>query len=316
MEQAIYGDLYFAVNFTMDTLALFLTAKMLRQPVRPLRLAAAGALGAVYSVGALLLPDGNPLAFISALLMPCLICLAALGWQNARAFLKGLAAFWTISLLLGGIMTAVCYGVGVWGKKQVSVGGKVQPLLGDLPFWGILLFALLAGALISWALKRRKPTVQTVDICIEEQTSICLKALVDSGNLLTEPLSGLPVIVVDRESAAAFLPAELSWLAAPNGPSDKKFASASAERTDVKKAVGWTDPANTACTDKPPNGAGCSTVRLRLIPCTTASGEGILYGFVPRRVLVAGRPKNACVAIGRADVSHTGYAAIIPSNLL
>lgn len=286
MEQEIYGDLYFAVNFTMDTLALYLTAKLLHLPARLWRLALGGLLGALYSLLSLILPDGNLLSAATALLVPFPICIVAYGWQNIRSLGRQLAAFWVISLLLGGAMTAVCYAVGIWGDKQVSVGGEVQPLMGDLPFWGLILIALLAGAVISCLLKRRKPTAQAVDITIEDRSTVSLQALVDSGNLLTEPISGLPVIVVDRAQASSFLPDELRFLASEN----------SREREHQPFPTG-------------------STPRLRLIPCSTASGERILYGFIPRRILVAGQPKEACIAIGQLS-PNAEYTAIVPMNLL
>lgn len=281
MEQAIYGDLYFAVNFTMDTLALYLTAKLLHLPPIRWRLAIGGAIGALYSVASLFLPNGNLLASATVLLMPCLICLAAFGWQNVSAFLREVVSFWAISLLLGGAMTAVCYGIGIWGQKQVSIGGRVEPIMGDLPFWRLLLFVLLAGALISLFLKRRKPVVKMVKVTVEDASSADIQALVDSGDLLTEPLSGLPVILVDQSKATEFLPDELRFLASPSGQHTPHTAS----------------------------------LRLRLIPCTTASGEGILYGFIPKRVLVAGEPREACIAIGKLP-KNADYTAIVPSNLL
>lgn len=283
MEQAIYGDLYFAVNFTMDTLALHLTAKLLHLYAHKWRLFASGALGALYSVGSLFLPDGNWSAALAAVMIPILLCLAAFGWQNGAALIRQLAAFWIISFLLGGMMTAVCYGVGVWGDRQISVGGKVEPLMGELPFWGFLLAALLIAAIVSFLGRFRRPSAERVSITVEEggvQTE--LNALVDSGNLLTEPLSGLPVIVVDQKRASACIPSELLAFAyaAPDRPSPST-----------------------------------PSARLRLIPCTTASGESILYGYLPEQVRVDGQPRKACIAIG-SIAPDADYTAIVPAILL
>lgn len=293
MEQAIYGDLYFAVNFTMDALALYLTAKLLHLPLSKWRMAAGGAVGALYSLLSLTLPDSNLLALLTTLFLPALLCLIAYGWQSASAFLRQFVSFWVISFLLGGIMTAVCYAVASHSEKQVSVGGKTQPLMGDIPFWGVLLIALLTGGVVSLILKKRKPAAERIDITIEDESSITLRALVDSGNLLTEPLSGLPVIVVDSTSASKLLPPELAFLASP-----------------TSHALHRASPT--------------ATPRLRLIPCKTASGESMLYGFLPKRILVAGQPRKACVAVSRlgcgADDNRlsadSSYAAILPAILL
>lgn len=283
MEQSIYGDLYFAVNLTMDTLALHLTAKLLHLRVFKWRLILAGAIGAFYSVLSLMLPDDNFFSVLTALLIPTLLCLIAFGWQTISALLRQIGTFWIISFLIGGMMTAVCYGVGIWGSRQISIGGRTEPLMGDLPFWGFLLAALLIAAAISLLVRFRRPTVERVNVTVQEgDIHAELNALVDSGNLLTEPLSGLPVIVIDQKQASACIPSELL-----------AFISAAPDRQS-----NFTP-----------------TARFRLIPCITASGESILYGYLPAKVWIAGQPRKACIAIG-SIAPDADYTAIVPAILL
>lgn len=285
MEQVIYGDVYLIVNFTMDYLALYLTAKAVKHPPTPLRLAIGASLGAIYSLAALFLPDENPLSLFTAFAIPILLILAALGWQGSiRAMLTPLAAFWVISFLLGGAATAVSYLVGKWANREALIGGQVEQLPGDLPYWSVLLVALLAGAVVSFLLRGRKKLPSTVTLTIGEDgaTVATLTGLVDSGNLLTEPISGRAVILVDRKSAD-FLPPELAFL--PTGA--------------------------------PPT----LTPRLRLIPYSTPSGEGILYGYLPKRVTVNGKERSACVAIadlpqGDSQNGKGKTEAIVPASLL
>jgi stage II sporulation protein GA (sporulation sigma-E factor processing peptidase) len=99
MEQVVYADVYLAINFTMDYLALYLTARGLKLPTRPLRLGIAAAFGAGYALAALLLPDGNPLSTFTSLAIPFLLVLIAFGFGRWREILRTLAAFWAISFL-------------------------------------------------------------------------------------------------------------------------------------------------------------------------------------------------------------------------
>ena len=281
MEQVIYGDVYLIVNFTMDYLALFLTAKAVKYPSKPLRLAIGASLGALYSLAALFLPDENPLSLFTAVSFPFLLILAAFGWQNSlRATLRTLAAFWVISFLLGGAATAVSYFMGRWADREALIGGQVEPLPGELPYWGILLLALLVGAIVCLLLRGRKklPSAATLSIGEDPTHAVTFTGLIDSGNLLTEPLSGWAVILVDRQSAD-FLPAELTFL-----------------RTGASVSL---------------------TPRLRLIPYSTPAGEGILYGYLPKYVAVNSKVRTACVAIADLPPGEGGARnAIIPATLL
>jgi hypothetical protein len=226
------------------------------------------------------LPDGNLFSTFTTLAIPFLLLLIAFGTKNGwREILRTLAIFWAISFLLGGAVTAVCYLFAKWAENEIVIGGQVETLPADLPYWGILLLSLLVGAAVSLLLRLRKkiPRQVLVEIGESEDTLTTLTALVDSGNLLVEPLSGQSVMVVDR-LAATFLPSELAFLR--------------------------------------DGGTPALTPRLRLIPYSTASGEGILYGYLPRLVRVGGKVRAACVAIAPLPDHMGGADAILPSSLI
>lgn len=280
MEQVIYADVYFIVNFTMDALALYLTAKAVGNPPKLLRISLAAAMGAIYSLLTLFLPDENPLSFFTAVTFPFLMILVAFGWrEKLRDTFRPLAAFWVISFLLGGAATAVSYLLGRWADREALIGGRVEALPGELPYWGILLLALVVGAILSLLLRRRKKIPQTVTLTIGEDTqgAVTLTGMVDSGNLLTEPLSGSAVILVDRE-LATFLPPELAFLRTKDPPT--------------------------------------LTPRLRLIPYSTANGEGILYGYLPKIVQIGGKPRTACIAVASLPKGEEAAMVILPASLL
>ncbi len=279
----MYGDVYWAINFTMDWLALWLTAKAMGQRPRPGRISMGAGLGAIYATAALLLPDGNLLSLITGLAVPLVLVALSLELPHrggmARTLGKGVAIFYLISFLLGGAATAVSYFVAKWAKRELVMGGQVSALPADLPYWGLLLIALTVGAAISLLLRRRGklPHIATVEIGEQEDALTSLIGLIDSGNLLTEPLSGSGVILVRRE-AAAFLPAELAFLREGGTPT--------------------------------------LSPRLRLIPYSTPAGEGILYGYLPRHLRVNGRPRAACVAIAPLPPGGEPADAILPASLI
>ena len=50
MEQVVYGDVLFIINFSMDFLSLYVTAKFIHLRLRLVPAIAAAAIGAVYGV--------------------------------------------------------------------------------------------------------------------------------------------------------------------------------------------------------------------------------------------------------------------------
>ena len=279
MKQVVYGDVYLAVNFTMDFLALYLTARAVKLPPRPLRLSLAALLGAGYALASLFLPDGNPLSAFTALAFPFLLILVAFGRRERRELFRSLAFFWVISFVLGGAATAVSYLVAKWAKREAVIGGQVEILPAELPFWGLLLLGLVIGAVVSLLLRvgKKLPSTVTVEVGESDADLVSLVGLVDSGNLLTEPLSGASVILVNR-SQATFLPSELSFLRDGGTPS--------------------------------------LTPRLRLIPYSTAAGEGILYGYLPRVLRINGKTRTACVAVAPLPEGERHMDAIVAATLL
>ena len=64
MEQTVYGDVLFFVNFCMDFQCLFLTARLLHRPFRIWRAALASVLGALYACAALFLAVSGAVALL------------------------------------------------------------------------------------------------------------------------------------------------------------------------------------------------------------------------------------------------------------
>ena len=79
----------------------------------------------------------------------------------------------------------------------------------SLPLPSILAGPLVCGAMLLFARADRPdmplPRCTSVDVSLHGHSAV-LTALVDSGNLLRDPLTGLPVIVISRRAAARLTP--------------------------------------------------------------------------------------------------------------
>ena len=292
MEETVYADIYFLINFSMDFLCLFLVARLMSEKLRLGRIAAAASFGGVYAVAALLVP----LAGVWTVAFDIFACVVI----SFIAFVKcgrlrgtfGLAVVYTaVSIVLGGIMTALFNLFNRLGLSQMLSGGEAS---GDNPTVWILLILAIIGAVMTklcGSFFRSRTTRRFAEIEITfEGRSIALRGIVDSGNLLREPISGKPCVVADCGKIASVFPCEIIRVAGKGGYSKLKDVSSQYAR------------------------------RIRIIPTATALGEGMLIGVrVDRLEIINEKFKkevDAFVVISRLGDRAEGCGALIPQELL
>lgn len=275
----VYVDLYFLINASMDLLCLAMTAAILHRAVKRRRLFLAALLGGAYAVGTLLGGIGGVIGVALDLCMAVLLAAVVFAGRggSARKLLQCAGAYALLSALLGGLMT-VLY------RFLNRLDLPLETLQGDgLSAWMFAVLAAVAGffTLRGGKLFRRSGATHAVrlEVTVEGKTA-SLRALVDSGNLLTDPLSGKSVVVADPAGIAPFLPPGL--LAALRDPAGapERYAR-----------------------------------RVRLIPAKTATGEGMLAAFVPDRLTVIdGKVRTEAsdlVALSLLGDSAKGFDALI-----
>lgn len=303
MHPVIYGDVYFLINFSMDYLSLFLLAKLLHLREKTARMAASAGLGALGATGSLLIP-GTVLPTLVTFLLPMAMVPVAFGRTPFLTFLKRYALLFGVSFAMGGVMTAVYYLVGnLVTARKIVIGERVDTLYGALPGWVLAIAAGLAALfafLFSRFAKRSAETKTARVTVIDEGREVCFTALCDSGNLLTEPFGGLPVIVAGEAVFAALLSGErLAFLKSGKVPAMAGCGGAQKGGRAAEK------------------GAEESALRkFRFIPAATVSGTDLLRGYLPDAVLVDGVRKTACLALDKSGRSFGDCDAILPPGLL
>ena len=175
-------------NFAVNWLLLKLAGALGGAAIPPGRAAYTSLLGAMWDLVALgrwprllSLPGRIACLLVTALLI------------SRREYLRALLSLFEASLLLGGGLLLLTLGrIGPW------TGGV---LLGTVPLraaiYGACLLPLFVRA-VRYLVHRgyEGSCTRTVTLTVGGQTH-ALTAFVDSGNLLTEPLSGLPVVLVE-----------------------------------------------------------------------------------------------------------------------
>ena len=286
MEEEIYADVLFIINFSMDFLSLYIVGRLMHFRMKALRVIAGASLGALYGVLELLLGGSAFLKTVITLGVLLAMCLISFGVRSFRTYLASAALTFGVSMLIGGMMTSAFLKLG-GQTSYVEIEGTIGTVYGDLPVWKFVVFALIS-ALATWGLGklfRRKSSVRSCVLRVTfDGNEKELTALVDSGNLLEEPVSGMPVIFL-KGKAASSLP--LYLLCA------MKSGAASLSSENVGK--------------------------LRVIPSKTVAGNGILLAAVPEKLsLFTGNmweSRRALIAVDFSDGDYGGFEALVPEIL-
>lgn len=203
--QVIYIDVLFAINLVVNYLLLFLTSRFSGVYVGRLRLAGAAALGAVFSV-LLFFPE---LPLLPSALFKCLLCgvltAVAFGSRCQGRFLRLCFIFCSVSFAMAGVVLALSLLTGGQGAVAVRNG---------VPYFGVSLKLLALSSAVAYGilglvfggggLRIARQTAE-VTLTVGQQT-LRLRALVDSGNLLRDPMSGKRVLVAGSETLCPLFP--------------------------------------------------------------------------------------------------------------
>ena len=199
----VYIDALFLLNLIVNYLLLLAAAKLAGEPLRRLRLAAGAALGALYAAAIFFPGMGfltHPLCKLGAAVLMLLT-----GFGGSRRLLRVTLVFFGLSCAFGGGIFAI----GLLGGQGLTLRNGVLYSVMDLRI--LLLSAAVCYAVLTLVFRRTArhgrrevlPAVLTL-----EGRRVAVNALVDTGNTLTDPVTGRPVMVAEGSRLSPLLPGE------------------------------------------------------------------------------------------------------------
>ena len=199
----VYIDALFLLNFVVDYLLLLCAGRLAGEVLHRERLALGAALAGAYAAAVSLPGMGfllHPLCKLAAAVLALLI-----GYGGSRRLLRVTLVFFAVSAAFAGGILAL----ELLGGRGLTLENGVFSSAMDLRL--ILLSAAGCYVVITLLFQRSArhtaarqelvPAVLTLD-----GRRVALTALVDTGNTLTDPATGRPVMVAEGEKVAGLFP--------------------------------------------------------------------------------------------------------------
>lgn len=278
----IYVDTLFLLNALVDYVLLLGAARLAGEPLCRLRFAVGAIVGGGYAVAIFLPGAGFLQGVFCRLAVLALMCVAAYG--GSRRLLRQSLLFLALSCALGGgvLMTALL------GGRGLTMSGGVLYSVMDLKIVLLSAAGCYAGAtlLFRGLIRHTAISGELVRVRVElAGRSVTLTALRDTGNTLTDPATGRPVLVAEGVALLPLLPPE------------------TLRAEDLADAV--------TCMEKLKEGPLAG--RVRLLPYRAVGVErGLLLALRTDGIWVDGQREEMLAALSPTPVSDSGgYRALI-----
>jgi len=205
----IYVDVVLIENLIMNYIILFATDIILKNKSKFWRLLLASLIGAIYTVISYISNFKIYSSMILKMILSIIIVYVAFNPQNMKKMWKTLLIFYLTSLVFGGAAFALIYIV-----KPQETFLKNGLFLGTYSLKTILLSAIVAFLIIIGAFTVVKNKISKRDMFCDikiklNNKEIEAKAMLDTGNLLKEPITNIPVIVVEHTLLYECIPKQI-----------------------------------------------------------------------------------------------------------
>ncbi|MEK3901660.1 sigma-E processing peptidase SpoIIGA [Paenibacillus sp. FSL R7-0179] len=213
----VYIDLIFAANLLIDGVLLWLTSWLVKHKISWWRLTLSALAGALYVVMMFVPELSFMYTFLVKFGLSVLMIWIAFGFRSLQSYLRAFGAFYIINFAAAGGIIGVHYLLqssgDLWkGMIFTSSGGQAYRL--KIGFWFVLALLPLVLLLFKGIQSSRRHREQ-LDSYIGEVTveiggvSVTCPGLLDTGNRLSDPLTRIPVMVMEASLWEGHLPA--SW---------------------------------------------------------------------------------------------------------
>ena len=209
MVKYIYGDVVFLENLAMNYIILFSTAKLSSHDYKKSKLLLASAVGAVYSIFYYIPGYEFLYTLFLKTLFSLFIIIIAFTPYKLKELTRLISVFYISSFIYGGAAFGLYFVIKGLSSSWDDING-----INSYPVKLLLLSIIIAFITVKYFWDyvtqrlRRERIISRINICFNDK-KVPLMALIDTGNFLNDPISKLPVVVVEYSSIKNIMPYEL-----------------------------------------------------------------------------------------------------------
>jgi len=211
--KVIYADTLFLLNGLVDYLLLLCSARLAGEPLHRLRFVLGAVLGGGYAV-ALFLP-GLEWLYHPACRLASAVLMVLIAFSGSRRLLRQCMLFFALSCAFGGGVLAVS----LLGGQPLTLDGGVFYSAIDLKI--ILVSAAMCYLVLSLVFQRwgrhsvTRGELEPITLWAQGK-KLTLMALRDTGNTLTDPISGKAVFVAEGDAIKGLFDLEHTDMSQPH----------------------------------------------------------------------------------------------------
>ncbi len=296
----IYLDVLILENLVINYLILYVTAKFSKYSTSTLRLFSGAIIGALY-VGIIIVEPDIKVFYttLAKILLSFFIIAVTFSPRKVMTFIKTLVIFYISTFIFAGAALAFLF----FNQQGGFVKNGIVYVFGQSK-WSLMFFSLVTvGIIIKIFMEviQSKFTRENLLIPVKiafDNRKIGFPALVDTGNTLKDPLTNIPVMVVEFKALEELLPIEIKDIFRNSKEDDLSCV------TTTISTSKWFS-------------------RFRLIPFSSLGKEnGMLIGFKPDFIEIGEEEekrdvKNVIVGIYNRSLSRNEkYKALLGPELV
>ena len=208
-DMTVYLDVIFLENIVINYIILHVTGIISKSKIIQIKLILGSLIGAIYSIIYYLLNIKIYSNFILKIILSIAIIYVSFKSNNLKELSKKVLLFYLVSFVFGGSAIAIIYMV---NSQNITIQNGI--LVGSYTIKTILIGIIIAYFTVLAAFKIIKAKISRNDLICDitvnlNNKEIKTKAMIDTGNLLKEPITNMPVIVMEHTLFYDILPKEI-----------------------------------------------------------------------------------------------------------
>lgn len=205
----IYIDIIFIENLIINYIILYVTGVITKAKIKNKKLIISSIIGATYSIIYYILKLEIYSSFILKIILSAIMIYIAYDTKSFKTLWKKIILFYLVSFVFAGAALGIIYMV---NSQDITIQNGV--LVGSYTIKTILIGIIIAFIIINVGFDIVKTKISKKDLICDMEIkinnkTIKTKAMIDTGNFLKEPITNIPVAVVEHTLLYDAIPKEI-----------------------------------------------------------------------------------------------------------